>query len=65
MLLRHPHVWILTDDMYEHLLYTDAPEAFANGTHTAVFAVPFTAGTVWRLGSISKPITAVSESALL
>ena len=21
VLLRHPHVWILTDDMYEHLLY--------------------------------------------
>jgi len=21
LLLRHPHVWILTDDMYEHLLY--------------------------------------------
>jgi aspartate aminotransferase len=27
VLLRHPHVWVLTDDMYEHLLYTD--EAFA------------------------------------
>ncbi len=21
MLLRHPQVWILTDDMYEHLVY--------------------------------------------
>ena len=21
MLLKHPHVWILTDDMYEHLCY--------------------------------------------
>jgi aspartate aminotransferase len=25
VLLKHPHVWILTDDMYEHLLYTDEP----------------------------------------
>lgn len=25
VLLRHPHVWILSDDMYEHLIYTDAP----------------------------------------
>ena len=23
MLLRHPHVWVLTDDMYEHLTYGD------------------------------------------
>ena len=21
MLVKHPHVWILTDDMYEHLVY--------------------------------------------
>ena len=21
VLMRHPHVWILTDDMYEHLVY--------------------------------------------
>ena len=21
VLLRHPHVWVMTDDMYEHLLY--------------------------------------------
>jgi len=24
VLLRHPHVWVLTDDMYEHILYDDA-----------------------------------------
>jgi aspartate aminotransferase len=23
VLLRHPHVWVLTDDMYEHLIYDD------------------------------------------
>ncbi len=23
MLLRHPHVWIMSDDMYEHLIYGD------------------------------------------
>jgi aspartate aminotransferase len=23
VLIRHPHVWVLTDDMYEHLLYDD------------------------------------------
>ncbi len=23
VLVRHPHVWVLTDDMYEHLVYGD------------------------------------------
>ncbi len=23
VLLRHPHVWVMTDDMYEHLIYDD------------------------------------------
>jgi aspartate aminotransferase len=23
VLMRHPHVWVLTDDMYEHLVYSD------------------------------------------
>ena len=23
VLVKHPHVWILTDDMYEHLVYGD------------------------------------------
>ena len=27
VLLRHEQVWVLTDDMYEHLLYTDEPFA--------------------------------------
>lgn len=25
VLERHPHVWVLSDDMYEHLIYTEAP----------------------------------------
>jgi aspartate aminotransferase len=23
VLMKHPHVWVLTDDMYEHLVYDD------------------------------------------
>ncbi len=23
VLLKHPHVWVLTDDIYEHLIYGD------------------------------------------
>ena len=26
VLMRHPHVWVLTDDMYEHLVYDDVDE---------------------------------------
>ena len=25
MLRRHPHVWVLTDDIYEHIIYGDEP----------------------------------------
>lgn len=25
VLLRHPHVWVMTDELYEHLVYTAAP----------------------------------------
>lgn len=25
VLLRYPHVWVVSDDMYEHLIYTDEP----------------------------------------
>ncbi len=25
VLNNHPHVWVLSDDMYEHLIYTDSP----------------------------------------
>jgi len=23
VLMQHPHVWVMTDDMYEHLVYDD------------------------------------------
>src|SRR3712207_7699455 len=31
VLMRHPHVWVLTDDMYEHLTYGD----FRSEEHTS------------------------------
>src|SRR5205085_8351517 len=27
VLLRHPHVWVMTDELYEHLIYTGEPAA--------------------------------------
>lgn len=63
VLLRHPHVWILTDDIYEHLIYDDfefctlaevEPRLFdrvltVNGASKAY------AMTGWRLGYCGGP----------
>ena len=63
VLVRHPHVWILTDDMYEHLTYGDfafvtpaqiEPELYGrtltmNGVSKAY------AMTGWRIGYAAGP----------
>jgi len=63
VLRRHPHVWILTDDMYEHLVYDDfkfatiaeiAPDLYSrtltmNGVSKAY------AMTGWRIGYAGGP----------
>lgn len=64
VLLRHPHVWVMTDDMYEHLVYDDfefktlaqvEPKLFdrtltINGVSKA-FAM-----TGWRMGYACGPL---------
>lgn len=64
VLLRHPHVWILTDDMYEHLVYDDfkfttpaqvEPKLYdrtltMNGVSKAY------AMTGWRIGYAAGPL---------
>lgn len=72
VMLRHPHVWIMTDDMYEHLIYDDfefctiaevEPRLYdrvltVNGASKAY------AMTGWRLGFCGGPkdlIRAVSN----
>ncbi len=63
VLLRHPHVWIMTDDMYEHLAYdgfefcTPAqvePELF-NRTLTVNGVSKAYAMTGWRIGYAGGP----------
>jgi aspartate aminotransferase len=63
VLLRHPHVWILTDDMYEHLVFDDfefttiaqvVPELYdrtltMNGVSKAYSM------TGWRIGYAAGP----------
>jgi len=47
VLLRHPHVWVLSDDMYEHLVY--------DGAHATMAAVaPELAGRVLTVSGVSK-----------
>ena len=63
VLVKHPHVWVLTDDMYEHLVYDDfeyftpaqvEPELYArtltlNGVSKAYCM------TGWRIGYAAGP----------
>ena len=64
--MKHPHVWVLTDDMYEHLTYGDfvfttiaevEPELYErtltmNGVSKAY------AMTGWRIGYAAGPVDA-------
>lgn len=63
MLLRHPHVWVMTDDMYEHLVYDDfefatpaqvEPKLY-NRTLTCNGVSKAYAMTGWRIGYAAGP----------
>jgi len=63
VLRRHPHVWVLTDDIYEHIIYGDEP--FATMAQTAPDLHPRTLTmnglskaycmTGWRIGYGAGP----------
>ncbi len=63
VLMRHPHVWVLTDDMYEHLVYGDF--TFATPAQVEPRLKPRTltmngvskayAMTGWRIGYAAGP----------
>jgi aspartate aminotransferase len=63
VLLRHEQVWILTDDMYEHLLYTDEPFATIAQVEPRLYDRTLTmngvsktyAMTGWRIGYAAGP----------
>src|SRR5438034_1618787 len=58
VLLRHPHVWVLTDDMYEHLVYDDfaftTPAQVEPGLYDRTLTVNGVSKTYcmtgWRIG---------------
>ncbi|MDP2732568.1 MAG: pyridoxal phosphate-dependent aminotransferase, partial [Hoeflea sp.] len=64
VLMRHPHVWILSDDMYEHLTYGDfvftspaqVEPALKDRTLTMNGVSKAYAMTGWRIGYAAGPI---------
>jgi aspartate aminotransferase len=63
VLLRHPHVWVLTDDMYEHLIYdgfkfctiAEVEPALYERTLTMNGVSKAYAMTGWRIGYAAGP----------
>ncbi|CUH81140.1 Aspartate aminotransferase [Tritonibacter multivorans] len=63
VLMRHPHVWVMTDDMYEHLAYDDFKFATPAEVEPALYDRTLTcngvskayAMTGWRIGYAAGP----------
>ena len=64
VLVKHPHVWILTDDMYEHLVYDDfefvtpvqVEPSLKDRTLTMNGVSKAYAMTGWRIGYAAGPV---------
>ena len=73
VLLRHPHVWVLTDDMYEHLVYGGfefstiaqvEPELYPRTLTTNGVSKAY-AMTGWRIGYCAGPDLLIKAMAKL
>lgn len=64
VLMRHPHVWVMTDDMYEHLVFDDfrfcTPAQVEPGLYDRTLTVNGVskahAMTGWRIGYAAGPV---------
>jgi aspartate aminotransferase len=73
VLVRHPHVWILTDDMYEHLVYDDFTFATPAQVEPALYERTLTMNGVskaycmtgWRIGYGAGPEKLIKAMATL
>ena len=71
VLLKHPHVWIMSDDMYEHIVYDDfafttpaqVEPALYDRTLTVNGASKAYAMTGWRLGYAGGPAPLIKAMA--
>ncbi|GGE18988.1 aspartate aminotransferase A [Aureimonas endophytica] len=67
VLLRHPHVWVMTDDMYEHLVYGDFTFTTPAEVEPALYERTLTingvskayAMTGWRIGYAGGPLNLI------
>ncbi|SNY91535.1 aspartate aminotransferase [Cohaesibacter sp. ES.047] len=68
VLVKHPHVWILTDDMYEHLVYDDfkfvtpvqVEPSLKDRTLTMNGVSKAYAMTGWRIGYCAAPMELIA-----
>ncbi len=67
VLLRHPHVWMITDDMYEHLVYDGFTFATPAQVEPALYDRTLTVNGVskaycmtgWRIGYAGGPVALI------
>ncbi|ATX66759.1 pyridoxal phosphate-dependent aminotransferase [Roseinatronobacter bogoriensis] len=67
VLMRHPHVWVMSDDMYEHLVYDDfkfcTPAQVEPGLYERTLTVNGVskayAMTGWRIGYAAGPVEVI------
>ena len=67
VLLRHPHVWIMSDDMYEHLVFDDFAFCTPAEVEPALYDRTLTcngvsksyAMTGWRIGYAAGPVALI------
>ncbi|ESW59861.1 MAG: aspartate aminotransferase [Rhodobacter sp. CACIA14H1] len=67
VLLRHPHVWIMSDDMYEHLVFDDFKFCTPAEVEPALYDRTLTcngvskayAMTGWRIGYAAGPVALI------
>ncbi|MCW9043661.1 MAG: pyridoxal phosphate-dependent aminotransferase [Pseudopelagicola sp.] len=68
VLLRHPHVWVMTDDMYEHLAYDGFEFCTPAAVEPALYDRTLTcngvskayAMTGWRIGYAAGPVDLIA-----
>ena len=73
VLVRHPHVWVMTDDIYEHLVYGDfefttpaqVEPALMDRTLTINGVSKSYAMTGWRIGYAAGPTTLIKAMDML
>lgn len=73
VLMRHPHVWVLTDDMYEHLCYGDfefvTPAQVEPGLYDRTLTMNGVskayAMTGWRIGYAAGPLDLIKAMTMV